>query len=336
MAKAKIRVETTARRPLSETLITGGKIAFDDLLVSHVFSPVSGRVTRIDAELGQKVEKGQALALIDSPDLGSAYSDLVKAQADVIAANHDIKRQRDLLGAHAASEAAVEQSEDNQRKAQAELERAQLKIKLLHASQGDVVSQSYLLRSPIAGEVVARNINPGAEIQGMLSSANIANELFTVGDLGRVWMLADVYEADIGRVHPGDEVHIASIASPGTTFSGRVDFVSDVLDPTTRTAHLRVTVENPDKKLKPEMYVTATVSLGERPALAVPRTAVLRLGDESIVFVQIGKTETGLLEFAPRPVTTGAEEDGWIEILGGLKAGEPIVTEGGILLSSQV
>ncbi|HUB07678.1 MAG TPA: efflux RND transporter periplasmic adaptor subunit [Myxococcales bacterium] len=336
VARAQIQVEVTERKPIAETLVTGGKVAFDDLLVSHVFSPVSGRVTKIEAQLGETVKKNQPLAYIDSPDLGSAYSDLVKAQADLTAAQHDVSRQRDLLLAHAASEAVVEQSEDNYRKAQAEMERAKLKISLLHASHNDIVSQQFMLRSPIDGEVIARNLNPGTEIQGMLSSANIANELFTIGDLSRVWMLADVYEIDIGKVHPGDPVTINSIAYPGETFRGKVDYVSDVLDPATRTAHLRVTVENPDKKLKPEMYVTATVTLGSQPAISLPRAAVLRLGDQSVVFVQTGKTEAGLLRFRPQPVTTGKEGDGWIEVTHGLQSGEPVVTQGGILLSSQV
>ncbi|MHB8419980.1 MAG: efflux RND transporter periplasmic adaptor subunit [Myxococcales bacterium] len=336
VARAQIHIETAARKPVAETLVTGGKVAFDDLLVSHVFSPVSGRVTKIEAQLGEKVVKNQPLALIDSPDLGSAYSDVVKANADMVAAEHDVKRQRDLALAHAASEAVVEQSEDNYRKAEAEMERAKLKIKLLHASKEDIVSQQFLLRAPIDGEVIARNLNPGTEIQGMLSSANIANELFTIGDLSRVWMLADVYEIDIGKVHAGDPVAISSIAYPGEVFPGQVDYVSDVLDPQTRTAKLRVTVENPGKKLKPEMYVTAIVTLGSQPAISLPRAAVLRLGDESVVFVQTGKTETGLLRFRPQPVKTGKEGDGWIEVTHGLDAGESVVTQGGILLSSQV
>ena len=336
IAQAQIRIQPAAVRSLATQLITGGKISFDDLLVAHVFSPVSGRVTRIYQDLGQRVKKGEALALIESPDLGSAYSDVLKAQADLVAAQHDIKRQRELLAAHAAAEAMVEQSEDNFRKTQAEMERAKLKMQLLHATQGDIVSQRYLLRSPVDGEVVARNLNPGTEVQGMLSGANIANELFTVGDLSRVWMLADVYERDLGKVKAGEKVAISAIAYPGESFDGTVDYVSDTLDPVTRTARLRCTVENPGKKLKPEMYVTAGVTLGARQGLAVPRTAVLRLGDRSIVFVQVGSTETGLLRFAPRPVTTGASEGDWIEVSHGLAPGEPIVTDGGILLSSQV
>ncbi len=332
--QAQIKIDEVGLHPLTEKIVTGGKIAFDDLRVTHVFSPVTGRVTRIMADFGQQVHKGDPLAEIDSPDLASAYSDELKAQADLTAAQHDVSRQRDLEAAGAAAQAQLEQSEDNFRKAQVELERAQLKIKLLHASGRTTVTQSFLLRSPIDGEVVGRNVNPGIEVQGMLSGANVANELFTVGAIDKVWLLADLYESQLGRVHPGDAVDITTVSYPDA-FHGKVDYVSDVLDPSTRTARLRASIDNPDRKLKPEMFVTATVRLGQRQAIAVPRTAVLKLSDQYVVFVQVGRTDAGLLRFAVRPVKTGDDEGGYVEILQGLNPGEQLVTEGAILLSSQ-
>ncbi len=335
VAQMKLRIEPVELHLLTERVVTGGKIAFDDLKVTHVFSPVTGRVSKIYADLGQLVKKGDKLAEIESPDLASAYSDVLKASADLLAAEHDVKRQRELAEAHAASQAQLEQSEDGFRKAQAEMERAQLKIKLLHARGGDSVEQGYVLRAPIDGKVVGRNVNPGIEVQGMLSSANVVNELFTIGAIDSVWLLADLYEAQLGKVKPGDKVDLATIAYPDI-FHGVVDYVSDVLDPQTRTARLRCTVQNADGKLKPEMFVTATAFHGERQAISVPRTAVLKLSDQYVAFVQVGTTESGLMRFRVRPVKIGADEAGMVEILEGLKAGDGLVTEGAILLSSQV
>jgi cobalt-zinc-cadmium efflux system membrane fusion protein len=292
-------------------------------------------VTKIFADLGQVVKKGDPLVAIESPDLASAYSDVLKASADLVAAEHDVKRQRELAEVHAAAQSQLEQSEDNFHKAQAEMERAQLKTKLLHAHEGQSVEQSFTLRAPIDGKVVARNVNPGIEVQGMLSSANIANELFTIGEIDEVWLLADLYEAQLGKVKAGDKVDLTTVSYP-ETFHGVVDFVSDLLDPSTRTARLRCSIQNPDGKLKPEMFVTATAFHGERPAMAVPRTAVLKLSDQYVVFVQVGKTESGMLRFMVRPVKVGDDEGGFVEILEGLKAGDSLVTEGAILLSSQV
>jgi cobalt-zinc-cadmium efflux system membrane fusion protein len=335
VSQAQIKVDPVIQQSLSSKVITAGRIAFDDLRVAHVFSPVTGRVSQIDVDYGQSVKKGDSLAIIDSPDLGQAYSDLLKAQADLTAAQHDVDRQRDLASAHAASSAQLEQSEDNFGKAKAEMERAELKIKLLRASKGDVVNQRYVLRSPIDGSVVGRNVNPGTEVQGMLSGANVPQELFTVGSIDEVWMLADLYENDLARAKPGDPVEIKTVSYP-ESFHGVVDYVSQTLDPTTRTARVRCTVDNADHRLKPEMYVTAIVRVGTRPALAVPRSALLRLQDQWIVFIQAGHTEAGLMRFVPRPVKVGDDEGDLVEITQGLEAGEQLVTQGAILLSSQV
>jgi cobalt-zinc-cadmium efflux system membrane fusion protein len=332
--QAQIKIDDVAQRPFTERVVTGGRIAFDDLRVTHVFSPVTGRVSKIAADFGQKVHKGDALAEIESPDLASAYSDEAKAQADLTAAEHDVKRQRDLEAAGAAAQAQLEQSEDAYHKAQAEMERAELKTKLLHARTGGPVSQVYVLRSTLDGEVVGRSVNPGIEVQGMLSGANVANELFTIGSIDKVWLLADLYESQLGRVKSGDTVDITTVSYPDV-FRGTVDYVSDVLDPNTRTARLRASIDNADHKLKPEMFVTASVKLGQRQAIAIPRTAVLKLSDQYVVFVEVGRTDAGLLRFAVRPVKLGDDEGGYVEILQGLNPGEQLVTEGAILLSSQ-
>jgi RND family efflux transporter MFP subunit len=169
----------------------------------------------------------------------------------------------------------------------------------------------------------------------MLSGANVAAELFTVGSIDTVWLLGDLYETDVGRVKAGDKVELKAVFYP-ESFQGVVDYVSNALDPTTRTARLRATIENADHRLKPEMYVTASVHVGNRSALAVPRSALLRLQDQWIVFTQAGRTEAGLLRFVPRPVKVGEDEGDLVEITQGLEAGEQIVTQGAILLSSQV
>jgi len=334
--EAHIQVAPAESHPIASKLITGGRIAFSDSQVAHVFSPVNGRVIQIEADFGERVKKGQPLATIESPDLGVAYSELLKAQADLEASRHDYERQKELFEAHAVSQAVLEQATDNIHKTQAELQRAELKASLLHAPKSDVVRQRYVLRSPIEGEVVGRNLTPGAEVEGMLSGANLASELFTIGSIERVTLLADLYEVDLGKVKTGDKVAISAVAYPGQVFTGTVDFVSDVLDPVSRTARVRCTIDNGDLKLKPEMFVTASVTSGTRPGMALPRSAMLKMGEQAIIFVQVGRTEAGLFRFAPRPVSPGDEDADWVEIVHGLAAGEQVVIDGAILLSSQV
>jgi membrane fusion protein, heavy metal efflux system len=328
---AKIVISTVADQDVDDTILTSGRVSFDDLRVAHVFSPVTGRVVRIDAELGKHVKKGEELATIESPDVGNAVSDMHKANADLIAAQHDIKRQQDLFLVHAVSAATVEQSEDNYRKSKAEMERAERKAILLRAGGVNAVTQTYTLYSAIEGEVLARAINPGVEVQGQYTGGATV-ELFTIGDLSKVWVFADIYEMDLARMRVGTTAKVTVVSQPGKVFEGKVDWVANMLDPTTRTAKVRCSFDNPEMLLKPEMYATVQVSVQSRRALAIPRTAVFRLGDTTVAFVQ-KSAEGGNVEFERTPVKVDeAEGSKLVVVEHGLERGQKIVESGGVLL----
>lgn len=331
---ARLVIEPAGKRTLALHLVTAGRVAFDEARVAHVFPPVSGRIMKVLGAFGQRVGQGDPLAVIESPDLGSAWSDLIKARADVVAAEHEFERQRDLLEHHAAAEREFEAAQDNAEKARAEVERARLRLKMLHASDTGSATQEFLLRSPIPGEIVNRNATLGLEVQGMLSSANIVQELFTVGDIDRVWVWGDLYERDLGKVRRGQPVAITSVASPGRVVTGTIDFVGQTLDPQTRTARTRCVVPNADRFLKPEMYVTLSVEFDRRDLLALPLSAVIRAGDRQVVFVEDEKMEDGRTRFRQRAVELGDADDGWVSILSGLRSGERVVVSGSILLSA--
>ena len=334
--EAHIVVAPLAEQDVDDTILSSGRVTFDDQRVAHVYSPVTGRVARIDASLGQRLHRGQPLAVITSPDIGQASSDLGKADADLIAAEHDFKRKKDLFDSHAASQADYEASEDNYRKAKAEKERAYQKAFLLRTGSVDAVSQGYTLTSPIDGELIARAVNPGIEVQGQYGGGT-AVELFTVGELDKVWVLADVYEMDIARVKVGAKVNVRVVAYPDKVFEGRVDWVSGTLDPTSRTAKVRCTFDNPDRLLKPEMYATVTISVEETKELALPKGAVLRLGDQTVVFVQSGSTPDGKLKFERVPVQVDEGEGSqWLPVQHGLEKGAKVVTQGAILLAGMI
>jgi cobalt-zinc-cadmium efflux system membrane fusion protein len=330
---ARIVIEPVARRPLTLRLVTAGRVAFDEGRVAHVFSPVSGRVTDVPGKLGLRVAKGQPLAVIESPDLATAWADLLKARADRVAAAHEDARQENLFAHGAGSQRDAEAARDNAAKADAELARAELRLELLHASPDGEPTPQFLLRAPLSGEIVNRTATPGLEVQGMLAQANVVAELFTVGELDPVWVWGDVYERDLGRVHPGQKVAITSTADPQHPIDGSIDYLAQTLDPQTHTARLRCVVRNADRRLKPEMFVTLSVELERRDALAVPRAAVIKAGSRQTVFVEDGKTADGRTRFLQRPVELADAEDGWVEVAGGLKTGEPVVVSGSILLS---
>jgi cobalt-zinc-cadmium efflux system membrane fusion protein len=314
-------------------IVTSGRVKVDDMLMGHVLSPVSGRVVQIVAALGDRVKAGAPLAVIESPDVGSAKSDVQKAKADMVAAEHDFERQKALREQHAASEAVLEQSQDNWRKARAELERAVLKTSLWRSGVAEGASERYTLLSPVDGELLARNVSPGAEVQGQYGGG-ASQELFTVGKLESLWVVGDVYESDLGKVHVGSPVAITVIAMPGRIYETSVDWVSGMLDPDTRTAKVRCRLNNSDRSLRPEMFATLQISVGSRLALAIPRPAVLTLGEHRVVFVQ-QEPQGGSARFSRVPVDVDASGSGpWVEVRHGLEPDQQVVVEGTELLAS--
>jgi cobalt-zinc-cadmium efflux system membrane fusion protein len=280
------------------------------------------------------VKRGDALATIVSPDIGQWSSDLGKASADLIAAEHDFKRKTELLAVKAVAQADYEASEDAYRQAKAEKQRAELKSQMLRGGKSDAVNQSFTLTTPIDGEVIARMLTPGVEVQGQYANG-AAVELLTVGQLDTVWVMADIYESDLGRVRVGSPVVVSALAYPGKTFEGKVDWVSGTLDPQTRTAKVRCTFDNKDRLLKPEMYANVRITASQaRQALSVPRSAVVRLGEQAVVFAQAGQMPDGRLRFERLPVTVDdAVEGAFVTVDHGVAAGDKIVTHGAQALS---
>jgi cobalt-zinc-cadmium efflux system membrane fusion protein len=321
---------------VDDTILTSGRVTFADVKVGHVFSPVTGRIMGVSVKLGQHVKKGDALAVIQSPDIGQFSSDLSKAVADLIAAERDYKREKELWQKHATSQKDFETAEDTYRKARAEKDRAQQKASMLHSGAIDVVSQSFTLTSAIDGEVLVRNLSIGVEVQGQYSGGS-SQELFTIGELDEVWVIADLYELDMARVPVGTPASVKVVAYPDKTFEGKVDWVSGMLDPATRTAKMRCVFENKDRLLKPEMYATVTVSVEARKELAIPKGSAIRIGPETLVFVQRGNTPDGRLRFQKLPVSIDEGEGGhWLPISKGIAEGDRVVTSGAVLLSGML
>jgi cobalt-zinc-cadmium efflux system membrane fusion protein len=332
---AKIEVQPIEPRDVDDTILTAGTITLDDLRTGHVFSPVTGRVITILAGLGQRVSAGAPLAVIESPDIGNAVSDVHKAQADLIAADHDVKRKKALYEAKAGPLADLEAASDTYRRAQAELERPSKKEELLRVANANTVTQQYTLPSPVGGEVLLRNINPGVEVQGQYSGG-ASVELFTIGELDKVWVLGELYEMDIARVKKGAPATVRVVAYPGKVFKGTVDWVSGALDPNTRTAKVRCTFDNPDKLLRPMMYASVQISVDQEKTLAIPRNALLRLDQTTAVFLETGEGD-GHVAF--RKVVINVDEgegSPWLVVRNGLSTGQKLVVNGAILLSQNL
>ncbi len=330
---AQITVAPVDEQVVGKAITSSARIVFDENKVAHVFSPVTGRITDIVAQLGDHVKKGQTLAIITSPDMGNAVSDVYKAKPAVIQAEKELKRQKELYAAQAGPLRDLEAAQASYDQAVAELQRAQEKLRLLERQfHTDHVSQSFPLQSPLEGEVIARAINPGLDVQGQYSGGT-TQELYTVGSQDDLWVLADVYEQDLARVKVGAPVQVTTIAYPDEVFRGKVDWISGALDPLMRTVTVRCTLENPGHLLKAQMYATVAVQTEGEKALAIPRSAVLHFGGKQVV---IGVDPIGD-RFVREPVIVDEDQAGeWVPVLHGLERGDRIVVNGALLLSEAI
>ena len=318
-----------------------GRITYNESRVSHIYSPVSGRIESILAQAGARVDVGRPLATIISPDVGVASSDLSKARADLTAARADFARQRDLAAKDAATQRDLENAQDNFERCAAEFERARKKFRLLSVKrEKKPADQLYTLRAQLAGEVTARFVNPGAEVVGQYGGGS-ASELFTVADLQDVWVLVDVYEADLTKVRPGQRVSVRVAALPGSLFDGTVEWISNVLDPVLHTAKLRCTVNNASGLLKPDMFATLSAKTTGKTALVLPRDALVKMGETSVAFVQ--KPGSGALQtrFDRRPIvvddgTDSGDSSQPVVVLHGLSRDESVVIKGAASLANML
>ena len=310
-----------------------GRLVWDDDVTTRVYSPVAGRVVKIPAEVNRLVSAGDALAQLDSPDFAQALADARTAQGNLAAADKAFSRAKELLAHGAAAEKDVEAAEAAFIAAHAENERTVARLANL-GSTPDGTNSLFVLRSPLAGIVVEKNISPGQEIRPDLMLANaqqFINPQFVVTDLSHLWLFLDIDETAATALMPHQEISVHARVYPGKVFRGELEIIGHELDPATRTVRTRCRVDNPDQSLRAEMYVTADVAVDGVGSVNVPAKAVFLKDDQHFVFVEIAPGQ-----FERRAVKPGAEGGGRTEILDGLRPGQRVVTEGCLLLESLI
>jgi cobalt-zinc-cadmium efflux system membrane fusion protein len=303
-----------------------GKVAFDEDHTSRVGSPLSGRVESLLVKPGDVVRKGQPLLTIVSPEVESSIAELRAAEADLSLQQRTLERTRALFADQAVARKDVSQAESDLLKAQASRERARARLTLLGINPGDHTSR-FTLRAPIAGTVVERQALPGAEVRG-----DAGTPLVTISELDRVWVFADVYERDLASVTAGQTGQVTVASYPGVSFPARIEHVGEVEDAQSRTVKVRLIAENPEHKLKPEMFARVILPLsGPAAAVTVPGSAVLTDGDANVVIVSPSEGK-----FAMRKVQVGSEVDGRLAVLSGLRPGERVVVDGALFVKAEL
>ncbi len=294
-----------------------GTVAPDVSRSVPVLSLAGGRATDIRAKLGDEVTKGQVLLVIDSPDVSQAFSDYQKAQADQAFTRQQLARAQDLFEHGAMAKQDVDSAVNAERKATVDVQTAHQHLAVLGADLNNP-SPLISIRAPISGAIVEQNVTSGTGVRSMDNSPN----LFTIANLSNVWLLCDVYENDLARVHLGDSAEVRLNAFPERVFSGRVGNINTVLDPSTRSAKVRLELANPGGLMRAGMFATATFrSRTGHLQPVVPATAVLRLHDKDWVFVPLGGNRFRRLEVQTGPAVSGGNQ----VILGGLAAGGKVI-----------
>ena len=348
-----IEIELVGQQSIAGVIPATGKILVPEDRIAIIGPVNQGRIVRLYAGQGSKVQKGQKLADLESSDIDQAEADYLKALADyenarrssaaeirLAQANYDrtkllyektITAGKNLQAAEHDLEVAKASAENSINGTKAALIAARRHLLILGLSNSTIdtlpkkpdLAAVFSLNSPIAGTVIERNATIGASVGTDAS-------LFKIIDLTRVWIDANVFEKDLARVRLGQEVKIRVPALPAATYSGRVTLINSIVDPETRTIKVRTEVANPDNRLKPDMFVNVEIVTDlNRAAISIPQTAVLNDGGKTIVFVAADNS------YQKREVHTGIQEGDRVEIVEGLKAGEKVVIKGNYLLLQQ-
>jgi cobalt-zinc-cadmium efflux system membrane fusion protein len=325
-----VQVVTVEPGTLNRVLRFSGAVAFNAFRTTPVITQVSGPVSRIVAQPGEVVRKRQPMLYLASPDYSQLRANYMKARDAFELADKNYIRTKDLYAHNAVAERDLQAAESARTQAQADMIAAEQALTIIGISNPETViakpaSPEVPLLAPIGGEVVERLVSAGQVVQ----AGN--TQCFTISDMSTVWVMANVFQDDLAYVHQGDPVTITTSTYPGQQFRGRISYVAEGLDPTSRTVQARIVTQNPGRRLKKDMYVDVTVSAGAiKNALTVPDSAVLR-NAENEPFVYVAVNPAGN-QFARRMVKLGESNHGVTQILDGLKPGERVVGDGSLFL----
>lgn len=347
---AGLQTAAVITRQFRQEQVTEGNIALDDNLNTPVFSPYSGRVVRLIADLGARVERGAPLFAIEAPEIVQGANTLITAAAAAKTARSQLaqaevneKRAHELLLANGGALKDWQQSrtdlataQNTLRSADVALAAARNQLRILGQSEAAIAALEAqptqqldpvaVVAAPLAGIVTQRQVGLGQYIQSVASGASAP--VYTIGDLSKVYLIANVREAEAGSIRVGDTVEVRVLAYPGRVFTAKLSWVAPAVDANTHRLPVRANIDNADAALKPMMFASFTIVTGEpTTAPAVPDSAVVYEGDAARVWVA---GDNGTL--ALRQIRPGRRADGLVEVLSGLSPGESVVTKGTVFI----
>jgi len=329
--RGRLGLEAASARPVNPKLSLPAVVESDPARTAAVLTPLGGRLIALKVALGDRVSRGQVVAVIDSPDLAQAYNDNDKAADSFKLTEKNLGRQEAQNKLGVASDKDLDQARSDYAQAAAEYTRTQARLKMLGVtatatspgvSATTSAARELSVAAPVGGSVTALNVAPGNMIN------DPTQPLMTIADLSTVWITAMVPERDIAAVAKNQDAEATLAAYPERTLKGKVLFLSDVIDPDSRRGKIRIAFANSDYALKPNMFATVSLSGNARTLVVVPSSALLMNNDRTSVFVA-----TAPWTFERRNVEAELEEGTSVAIRSGLSAGEQVLVKGAILLN---
>jgi len=327
----KLVIAPVAEARFMETLRLPGRVALDEHRLARIGPSISGRVTQIKAFIGQGVRKGETLALINSTELGGAQAAYLKAKTQVGLQRLAVDRARRLFGEGIISQATLKEREGALAEAEVELRADDDQLAVMGMSPQAIrrlaktghIDSVTPVTVTLNGTVIERHISVG-------QIAQPSDDLFTVADLSQVWVVAEAPERDAHRVSLDGLAAVEIPALPKRHITGKIIYVADTVDPSTRTVTVRMEVENKHREIKPEMLASMIIQQPSEAGLAIPAAAVVRVDERDHVFVRVAPDR-----FELRPVSLGPEQDGMRRVAGGLVLGQSVVVDGAFHLNNE-
>jgi membrane fusion protein, heavy metal efflux system len=321
--RSRLTVQPASTEAVSPKLMLPGVVESDPARTASVLPALGGRVLELKVALGERVVKGEALVVIDSPDLAQAYDDNDKAADAFKLADKTLARQLEQAKIGTVSEQDLDQAKSDRRQAEAEYQRTQAHLKTLGVSADTPLSGRLLtVTAPVSGSITTLAVAPGTMINDPTQS------LMTIADLSTVWVTAMVPEKDVAAISKDQDADVTLMAYPSRVLHGKVLFVSDVIEPDSRRNKVRIAFANADHALKPNMFATVTLVGAERSRIVLPSSALLMNNDRTSVFVAVAPWT-----FERRTVDPELDEGTSVAIDSGVSAGDQVVVKGGILLN---
>ncbi len=311
---------------VNDAITLSGEVSFNENTVNKIFPRNSGQVIECKVSLGDKVQAGQALAIIKSADIAGSYSDIAGANADINITKRQLDNTENLYKNGIASEKDFNEAKQNYEKSLAVKNKLQSQLNINGGANTNAAG-TYVLTSPISGYIVEKKVNAGNFIR-----PDMGDNLFTISDLKDVWVNANVFEADIPKVKEGYEVKVETLAYPDKIFKGTINKVSEVLDPSNKTLRVRIKLENEGLILKPEMFAKVIVSNREAvKAICIPTSALISQNGKNFVVIYNSSKDMAIAEVSV--IKTVADKT---YINSGVNPGQKLIVKNQLLIFQQL